>query len=77
MVMYGISRSPLIAGSRMSMAIGANGEVWSWGWNDRGTLGHGDKCKRRMPRLLTALRSVKVVQAAVGGWHAIVVTEVC
>jgi hypothetical protein len=36
-------RTPLIAGSRNTLAIDADGQVWSWGWNARGTLGHGHR----------------------------------
>jgi hypothetical protein len=35
-------RTPLVAGSRGSLAIDAEGRLLSWGWNARGTLGHGD-----------------------------------
>ena len=35
-------RAPLVAGSRGSLAIDAEGRLLSWGWNARGTLGHGD-----------------------------------
>jgi alpha-tubulin suppressor-like RCC1 family protein len=35
---------PLVGGSRNTLAIDAEGGLWSWGWNARGTLGHGHRC---------------------------------
>ena len=32
-----------IGGSRCSLAIDADGQVLSWGWNARCTLGHGHR----------------------------------
>ncbi|GMH45717.1 hypothetical protein BSKO_13680 [Bryopsis sp. KO-2023] len=68
-------RTSLVCGSRMSLAVAADGPVWSWGWNDRGTLGHCDKGRKRKPKKVSALRGVKVVQAAVGGWHTLVLDQ--
>ena len=30
-----------VAGSRNTLAVDADGQILSWGWNARGTLGHG------------------------------------
>lgn len=35
------NRCPLVAGSRCTLALDASGRALSWGWNARGTLGHG------------------------------------
>lgn len=35
------NRCPLVAGSRCTLALDAEGKVLAWGWNARGTLGHG------------------------------------
>jgi hypothetical protein len=43
-------------------------QVWSWGWNDRGTLGLGHRAKARKPQRLAALGGVRIVQ--VGLMHA-------
>ena len=32
-----------------SLAIGKNGEVWSWGDGDYGKLGHGDSTTQKQP----------------------------
>mmetsp|Transcript_27994 Transcript_27994/g.61263 ORF Transcript_27994/g.61263 Transcript_27994/m.61263 type:complete len:471 (-) Transcript_27994:159-1571(-) len=64
-------RSPVVGGSRGSVAIGSEGEVYAWGWNQRGSLGLGHKLTERVPRKVDHLGHVKVVQAAVGGWHCL------
>lgn len=55
-------RGPLIGGSRNTLAIDAEGQLWSWGWNDRGTLGHGHRALERKPRRVTSLKGVRIVQ---------------
>jgi len=32
-------------------------EVWTWGSNTKGQLGHGDRKRQRLPRRVAALRS--------------------
>ncbi len=39
----------LVAGSRHAVALDSNGEVWTWGYNDDGQLGLGDKVTRGAP----------------------------
>ena len=43
------NRCPLVAGSRCTLALDAEGRVLAWGWNARGTLGHGpsSSCKQQ------------------------------
>ncbi|KAG6524509.1 hypothetical protein ZIOFF_014421 [Zingiber officinale] len=79
----------VVAGSRNSLAICDNGQVstfhscspqkflfwlYTWGWNQRGTLGHPpEKKTESVPSLVDALSGVKIVQAAIGGWHCLAV----
>jgi hypothetical protein len=63
----GFPGTPLIAGSRNTLAIDAEGQLWSWGWNDRGTLGHGHRQMERKPRRVQGLKGVKIVQVGRGG----------
>eukprot|EP00889_Picochlorum_renovo_P001271 jgi/Picre1/28301/NNA_003707.t1 len=65
--------SPIVAGSRNTMAVTADGQVYSWGWNDRATLGQGHQECMPKPRKIMGLQGVHVVQVAVGGWHALAV----
>ena len=43
-------RDPIVSGSRNSIAIDAQGQMLSWGWNARGTLGHGHAGEVSKPR---------------------------
>lgn len=50
-------------------------QVWSWGWNDRGTLGHGHRGCEFKPKRVSALRGVRIHQVAVNGWHCLALSE--
>ncbi|KAG1674128.1 hypothetical protein FOA52_015758 [Chlamydomonas sp. UWO 241] len=68
-------QAPIVAGSRNTLAIDADGGVWSWGWNDRGTLGHGHRGQELKPKRVSALRGVRVEQVAVNGWHCLALSD--
>ncbi|KAJ1491606.1 regulator of chromosome condensation 1/beta-lactamase-inhibitor protein II [Baffinella frigidus] len=66
-------------GARHTLAVDAGGEVYSWGLNHEGQLGHGGRdkltlpkriqaCRRRLSQkaFLKALRGVKIVAIAAG-----------
>jgi hypothetical protein len=55
-------RLPAVAGSRNSLCLAASGEISTWGWNQRGTLGHGHKKIEREPCKVATLAHVKIVQ---------------
>lgn len=40
----------VISGGQQSYALTANGEVWSWGYNNYGQLGHGDTATRSIAK---------------------------
>eukprot|EP00890_Picochlorum_soloecismus_P003284 jgi/Picsp_1/3957/NSC_01469-R1_ran gtpase binding len=67
----GYGRSPIVAGSRNTLAVTARGNVYSWGWNDRATLGHGHRDPVLKPKRIDGLKGIRVVQVALGGWHAL------
>ncbi|GAB4819656.1 hypothetical protein N2152v2_006702 [Parachlorella kessleri] len=54
-------RVPLVAGSRNTLAIDAEGQVMTG--------------NERKPRRVLGLKGVRVVQVAIGGWHALAVDE--
>lgn len=64
-------RLPIVAGSRNTLAIDSDGAVWSWGWNERGTLGHGHRGREPKPKRISALQGVRMKQVAVNGWHCL------
>eukprot|EP00698_Gefionella_okellyi_P004923 TRINITY_DN14549_c0_g1_i1.p1 TRINITY_DN14549_c0_g1~~TRINITY_DN14549_c0_g1_i1.p1 ORF type:complete len:427 (+),score=85.28 TRINITY_DN14549_c0_g1_i1:85-1281(+) len=63
------------AGDYHSVALTAQGEVFTWGLNREGELGHGNTADARTPRLVNALSDQKLVvkQVAAGGAHTVVV----
>ena len=38
-----------------SLAVGRNGDVWSWGDGDYGKLGHGDSKTQKQPMIIEAM----------------------
>ncbi|PSC75605.1 ultraviolet-B receptor UVR8-like [Micractinium conductrix] len=67
--------SPLVASSRNTLAIDADGSVITWGWNDRGTLGHGHRQPSYKPQRVAGLAGVRIKQASIGGWHVLALDE--
>ncbi|KAF6137255.1 hypothetical protein GIB67_036292 [Kingdonia uniflora] len=66
----------VVAGSRNSVAISEDGKLFTWGWNQRGTLGHQPESKAEdVPSQVKALGNAKIVQAAIGGWHCLAVDD--
>lgn len=49
--------------------LGSNdAQVWSWGDNDAGQLGHGDMRARHTPQHINTLQSLRV-QGSIGGYR--------
>ncbi|MGE5549702.1 MAG: RCC1 domain-containing protein [Bacteroidota bacterium] len=55
----------LAAGARAThtLALGADGTVWTWGWNKYGQLGDGTTANKSMPIRVPGLAGVKAVAA--------------
>lgn len=68
---------PQLAGSRLSAAIDADGQVLAWGWNGRGTLGRGHRLARDAvhPQHVLGLENARIVQVALGGWHCLALDD--
>jgi len=65
------------AGVCHSVALGAEGSVWTWGEGSLGRLGHNNQENRLVPTLLAgeALGGAAGVVVAAGGMHTVVVTR--
>ena len=63
------------AGGRHTVAVTAGGSVYTWGWGTSGQLGHGDNNNRNVPTLVGDGAFVRVVMAACGNEHTLVVTQ--
>ena len=64
----------LAAGYAHGMAVTSAGALYTWGMGDGGKLGHGDDHDQHTPKQVEALREVRVVSAAAGMYHSMVVT---
>jgi len=62
------------AGGAHSIAITADGAVWSWGGGGDGRLGHGDQQRRLLPKKVEALASRRVVAVSAGDLHSLALT---
>lgn len=65
------------AGSRHSLALDINGSVYSWGWGERGQLGHGTLDTVAAPTVIHSLAAsgVVVVDISAGGFHSALLTS--
>lgn len=51
------------------------GDLYSFGLNGRGQLGHGDILTQAEPTLVKALAGIKTLSIACGNWHNLVLSE--
>uniref|UniRef100_A0A5B6ZEZ2 Protein RCC2 n=1 Tax=Davidia involucrata TaxID=16924 RepID=A0A5B6ZEZ2_DAVIN len=57
------------------VALDVEGRCYSWGRNEKGQLGHGDRIQRDRPTIVSELSKYKIIRAASGRSHTVVVTE--
>ena len=62
------------AGRYVSLALTAQGALFSFEWGGNGQLGHGDKGDQPQPKRVAALTKERVVDAATGGDHSLALT---
>jgi len=62
------------AGGGHSLALTADGAVWSWGWGMSGTLGHGDEQNQLLAKKIEAFAGQRVVAVSAGGDHSFAIT---
>jgi len=62
------------AGHSHSIAITADGAVWSWGGGSYGKLGHGDSQEQLLPKKIEAFAGQRVVGVSAGGSHSLAIT---
>jgi len=58
-----------------SVCLTTSGEMFSWGSNEFGRLGHGDELDRTLPTLVKALQGHKILHVAMGLSHTLVLEE--
>ena len=57
------------AGAFHSLALTADGAVWSWGHGGFGRLGHGDHEDQSLPKKVEAFTGQRVVAVSAGAYH--------
>ena len=57
-----------------TVGLTKNGEVFSWGKNSDGQLGHGDKEDRSVPTKIAALHGLVITNVSCGEWHTTALT---
>jgi len=62
------------AGGEHSLALTADGAVWSWGCGAWGELGHGDQQLQLLPKKVEALAGQRVNAVSAGTGHSIAIT---
>eukprot|EP00727_Mastigamoeba_balamuthi_P013081 m51a1_g8396 hypothetical protein (560) ;mRNA; f:222598-224911 len=62
-------------GACHNVALVEGGELWSWGYNEGGELGHGDRNNREAPTQVAALRGRKAVLVVAGSYHNFALLE--
>ncbi|KAM3610146.1 uncharacterized protein V6R79_026111 [Siganus canaliculatus] len=73
-----LSSLPLVqvaAGGEQSFALSVSGGVFSWGRNDRGQLGLGDRTDRHKPTFVRYLNMKKAVWICCGKDHTVILTK--
>jgi alpha-tubulin suppressor-like RCC1 family protein len=61
----------IAAGPYMSCAVTDAGALYTWGCNDNGNLGHGDKSDRDRPTLVQRLHGIRVVEVSLHTMHTL------
>ena len=59
------------AGRFHSLALAADGAVWSWGSGGLGKLGHGDWQQQLLPKKIEAFAGRRVVAVSAGSDHSL------
>ncbi|RDD45065.1 Alsin [Trichoplax sp. H2] len=52
-------------------------QVWTWGNNNYGQLGLGDKTARHIPCCIESMKGLAIKQVSAGGYHSIAFTSDC
>ncbi|EFN83345.1 X-linked retinitis pigmentosa GTPase regulator-like protein [Harpegnathos saltator] len=60
-----------VAGQYHSVALTADGRVFTWGWGVHGQLGHGNTDEKSIPTLVTSLLGVVVCHISAGYAHTL------
>jgi alpha-tubulin suppressor-like RCC1 family protein len=65
----------IVCGGEYTVGLTKKGEVFTWGDNDSGQLGHGDRKERRIPTKVLGLDGLVITKISCGDHHMDVLTD--
>ena len=65
----------IVCGRCYTVALTKSGEVYTWGENSKGQLGHGDKESRDTPTKIECLVGVVITKVTCADFHTIALTD--
>ncbi|KAL3632641.1 hypothetical protein CASFOL_025625 [Castilleja foliolosa] len=68
-------KAQAVAGPGHSIVVNARGQVYSFGSNDKGQLGHGTTDEEAEPHLIRSLQGIRIIQASVGDGRTMLVSD--
>ncbi|KAL6075269.1 E3 ubiquitin-protein ligase herc2 [Balamuthia mandrillaris] len=71
----GVRAVQVAAGVRHSLVLSDTGQVYGFGRGEQGCPGHGHTNYVTLPQIVFALKDIKVVRIACGGFHNVVLTD--
>ncbi len=63
------------AGAAHNLVVTEEGALYSFGSCEVGQLGHGDHKILQSPKMVNALRNVRIAAAAAGGFHSLALAK--
>jgi alpha-tubulin suppressor-like RCC1 family protein len=69
----GVTATAISAGTYDSLAIGSDGNLYAWGYNNAGQLGDGTTTDRNSPELITLAPGVTPTAIAAGAFHSLAI----
>ena len=73
--LHGVRACGVAAGGAVSLVVSVTGRVYSFGLGGHGALGHGDLLEQHTPRLVEALRGVRVSAVEAGMQHSLALSD--
>ena len=70
-----VTWTQIACGKFHTVALSINGEVFTWGHNAFGQLGHGDQKDRNVPTKVESLSRITISKIACGHYHTAVITD--
>ena len=65
----------LHCGGYYTAALTKNGDVYTWGENNYGQLGHGDQIFREIPTKVVSLNGLIIIKVVCGAYHTAALTD--